>query len=243
MISSNIYANFLICGLFLVLSNRRGRGLLGNIRDMLFVSGTMWCIHLSGSRFGILAGIVVITYYLYRLLGRKMILIVALGLIAVISFTPILDNAKNRFSREGTGNRIEKTILGLELLGENYSHALIGVPARIAAIAKTSDGVRLSDNSYIDLLTNYGVIAGSIFLLFLWAVIMTFIKIKGWSLLFILYLTGLFLVTNAVLWDIFIVYSCATLFLLDMNRTSKIWEYRNPEAMNSAVSKVAAEAG
>ena len=132
-------------------------------------------------------------------------------------FTPILDRLFQRTANEGSGGRLDKFLLSIDLITENAVNVLIGVPSRIVATRTTSQGLTISDNSFMLVLTSYGSVIGVLFFLLLLYFTLKKIRINFVTLAFLFFTVWLFMFNNAILWDIWLLYATAILLIISKN--------------------------
>jgi len=214
LIGSNLFGNFLVLGIFLILSRLKPRRLKGNFLLFLSLVVTIWAIHLSGSRYALVSSLVISMFYMLRIIPLQYFYLPIVSGLTFLMFTPILEGVLQRTNSGGSGGRIEKTVMAIDMLSESLTTFLFGVPTKIVTTTKTSDGLLFSDNSFMLSLLNYGVVAGMLFFIVLLYFILKRVYIGMHTFVFLSYIIGTFLFNNAILWDIWLLYAIATLFII-----------------------------
>lgn len=200
---ANVYANFLVIGL-LAIDTQKKSTLNILIAIFLFI-----CITLGASRW---AGIFAI-FILYRIIicgkGHKMrrIFIIVMCFIFLIMFKPIyiepIQYNVNRFVNNPLPtSRIEKIMVGLGQIYNSENNFFIGGNLKVPVIKRD---VEFSDNSYILLALNFGVIFAFFWIYIVLMKSIVFKKIKENKIALIYFLGTLFF-NNALLWDMWLFY-------------------------------------
>lgn len=214
LISASLYANFIVLGMFVVVFAPRSVERRLNWRwavEACALAVMMYGLSLSGSRFPIVTAMVLFVVHLLRHLSLRALVPAAAGVAAgLFLMMPFAMNVINRFQVEGTGGRLIKAELGWQLLNETPTRLLLGAPfaAQDAAI---SGNLGLSDNSLYALVLLLGPPVAFLFIGGVIAMLMLTTRLK-WHGPLILYFTGVLLLTNGIYWDIWILYSFATLY-------------------------------
>ena len=214
LISASLYANFIILGMFvIVFAPRRSPRTLDRrwLLDGIALIVMMYGLSLSGSRFPIVAAMVLVAIHLLRHVSIR----AAVPMIAALAATgllmlPFVMNVLNRFRVEGSGGRVTKAEIGWQLLTETPARLLLGAPLQAQDTA-TSGGLGLSDNSFYAVLLLFGVPMTSLIGIGVFSILALTTRVKK-HLPILLYLVGVLLLTNGIYWDIWILYCFATLY-------------------------------
>jgi hypothetical protein len=215
VVSSNTYGSLLVLGMILMGAHAKRRSLRSTAVVTAYFGLCLWGIVLSGSRYALISGLAVIGYYVLKATPQGWSLVLLTAFTALVFSTTLLNQTRARFEEEGGGGRGGKTQLALELATSNVPNFLFGVPKVASAEARTADGLNFSDDSYGKLLIDYGVIGAGIVIgcaCLLWWML---VRVRGWVTVCLLFLAGQFAVTNAVIWDWWLLYAGATVFLLN----------------------------
>ena len=128
-------------------------------------------------------------------------------------WTPFELQSELRFD-EDSGGRAEKLGLVMDVLSNYWPlSAFIGVPTSAALTAVSATGVVISDDSYGEIVMDFGVTGLLLFLtcLFVWIVRWPMSLVSAAMLIFLL---GNFAFTNSILWDVWLFYFLAAWWLV-----------------------------
>ncbi|MCG3110373.1 MAG: hypothetical protein MCM46_01000 [Candidatus Manganitrophus sp. SB1] len=204
-LGASIYANVIVCGMFLLATKRpTPTSLRSSILLTISIMVMLYAVTLSGSRYPIvIAGLLTLTFFINSLSNwRQWVAIGMLAIFSIIWFTN-MENVEFysifRFS-EDSGGRIDKLILPFELLIADMFHLLVGASNELTANTYSSSGVGISDNSYWLLSLQFG----PIFALFWFGFVVNLLMrdiVNNASFFFLVYfLIGLG-ITNCILWE------------------------------------------
>jgi len=238
LISPNVYANFIALGILAVVSHalvawRRNKLSLGTLFPLLVM---LYGLSLSGSRLPVAVGFALVAFYLVKCLSmRALIPMALLGVLIVPVFLPFAQGVVNRLGVEGSGDRLVKARLAVDLITRDPLAGLVGVPIADQATAQTLEGVQISDSSFLQLALGLGIPYTLFFAASLGVMVMK--TTTGYlrsaaigSLVLVLALT------NAISWDIWLVYWFATAYSLrPRDREPTTRHVRNVRALRSRV--------
>lgn len=215
LITSNMYAAFLVLGLILLFAGTRRLTRRSLLRVGFPAALLWWGVALSGSRYGLAGSALVTAYFLMRSTPRYALPVVFAIAVAGFAYSPAFARMQERFATVGSGGRIAIATASVDLVSRSTSNLLLGVPPAEAAAARTANGQILSDNSYASMAFDYGFPLMLLLLFsigFAWSSV---VKLRGWVMITALFIAGQFAVTNAVYWDPFILFAGATLLVID----------------------------
>ena len=205
-LGSSIYANFIVCGMFLLVArssrlSHAGYGVLENIAILVM----LYAVTLSGSRYPMFCAFLLTAFFLFRSLSNWRQTAVLLGAAFIVTSFVLLNEegvelySILRFS-EDTGGRFDKLVLPLMLLFDRLLYFLIGVPSDLTAATFSEDGFGISDNSYMLMALQSGVLFAVVWFSFFINLLRRNVA-NGFSFFFMIYvLIGLGL-TNSILWE------------------------------------------
>ncbi len=203
LLGSSISGNYIVCGMFVLLALKKHKVLkLSTISFMMIQFFLMVSVFNTLSRFPIAMAIGLFIFSFFNIKVRYQLILVIVSLIVFIG----INNADigslnfiNRFS-EGSGDRLDKLLLTLDLILSSPVNFLIGPSFAETASASTDDGVGISDNSYGHMALFFGVPFAIAYFTFLLNI---FIKTKSDNLssLFFAYTFINLGLTNSILWE------------------------------------------
>lgn len=216
LLNSSLYANFILLGLFLLVNKTK---IVVNKKNSylhyFLIAIMIWGIVLSGSRYPIFISLILVVGYLF---SKKRSLLVQIFIVCIsITFFvyflyPYLSGIIGRFLTEGTGGRGLKYLLALKLLFEkNILYLLLGVAPGIVGKTITDNGLCFSDNSFLEIMLLYGVPFFIIWSTFIVVLNKKVVLLKK-NTFILLYFIGCLLLTNSILWEIWILYYWAALY-------------------------------
>lgn len=214
LLGSNVYGNFMVLGVILVLSRLKTLSIKGNVIFYGLYVLTMWAIYLSGSRLALAFSLVISAFFLIRRFQVQYLYIPIFLGASVVLFSPLLDKAIERTAEHGTSSRLEKSEIALSMVTESLTSILIGPAASIVEQTRTLDGLPFSDNSFMLLALNYGIPAGYGCLFIILFMIIKNVEPNFKTLVFFGYLMGTLFFNNSILWDMWLFYSIAVLYIV-----------------------------
>ena len=217
LLGSNVFGNFLAAGLFLMLYALKNKSIKGKLILLVSIFLTIWAIYLSGSRYALIIALFICFIYFFKSISARYFIVPILFGGMFLKFTPILDALLERTKSGGSGGRLDMFLLSIDMITENPVNILIGVPYRIVATKTTSQGLLISDNSFMLVFTSYGSVIGVLFFLLLFYFILKKIRINFGTIAFLVFTVGLFMFNNAILWDIWLLYAAAILIIISKN--------------------------
>lgn len=205
-LGASIYANFIVCGMFLLATkNSRlsfgGYGVFENIAILIM----LYAVTLSGSRYPILWAFLLTVVFMFRSLSNWKQTAVLLGVVFMMtSFVLLKEEGVElygifRFS-EDAGGRLDKLVLPLMLLFDRFLYFLIGVPSELIAGTFSEDGFGISDNSYMLMALQFGALFAVVWFFFFINLLRRNVA-NGFSSLFMIYILIGFGLTNSILWE------------------------------------------
>lgn len=218
LIGANVYGNFLALGVFLLLGIIKNTREKFKLKEVLFFFAYFflltWAVYLSGSRLALFSVFVFLFCIFVATFGIKYSFFPVIFGFLVLLFSPILDTFVERTVNHGSGGRIDKINLALDMLFSNPVSFMFGASEEVVSNAKTLDGLAFSDNSFFLVFLNYGVpvgillIFGFLYLLFKRSIV------NLYSLAFFFYILMTLFFNNSILWDIWLVYVFAVYYLI-----------------------------
>lgn len=217
-LGASIYANVILCGMFLLTKKSSSRTPF-HTAILLFISILImfYAVTLSGSRYPIvIAGLLALVFFSRSLSNWRFW--VAMGVFALFSLF-LLMNMETvelysiyRFDQD-SGGRLDKLILPFELLTANILHLLVGASSELTANTFSLSGVGISDNSYWLLSLQFG----PIYALLWFGFVVNLVKeniVNNTSFLFIVYLLVGLGITNCILWEPWVFLAILTVVVL-----------------------------
>jgi hypothetical protein len=157
LISANTFGAFLVLGLILLFAGS-GRLRAHSMPRVGVLAGILWWgLILSGSRYAIAGGAMVSAYFLIRSVPRVLSPLILAAAAALFFSSDAVARIQSRFAVEGSGGRVAKTALAVQLATEGYASLLIGVRTDREQEARTSGDLMVSDNSYASMVLDYGL--------------------------------------------------------------------------------------
>jgi hypothetical protein len=216
--NATVFSNYIILGFFLnVLLGMRSE----HKRTLLLCYATLLimgvALLLAGSRYPLIIAVMLLLIYSGRNMSlRRAVLFWAITL--ALSATWLWQFAAGIIDRSlsdpAGGGRLEKTLLGLRLVGAQFSHLMFGVPLELISSAETSGGFSISDNSYVMVLLNFGLPFTVLWLISLYKVLRRTVCIRSNGMLLLYFVLGIG-ITNGILWDVWVLTYFAALFCLE----------------------------
>jgi hypothetical protein len=212
--NSNVFGNFLVLGFFVTLANRLNINKVIKVISwiVLFVA-----ISYSGSRFALLVSFFLLLRYVYQQYNISIFLCLCLIALLVLSTDQLIFSkyflGLQRLQSEGgvDATRVDKYLLGLNLLSEKIFYFFIGVPTEIVANSYTANGEQFSDNSYLTIVLSSGILVFSLWLSYMFFALLSWIDLRKAKYILI-FLASLFMITNAILWQLWVFYYFTILF-------------------------------
>lgn len=226
-LGASIYANIIVCGMFLLIPlNDKLSSYRASILLIISALVMIYAISLSGSRYPmIVSGLIALVFFARFFLNarRRLAMLFILITLALLLYLSIGDFEFFSIVRldEGSGGRWGKFVLPLVLVSQNILHLFIGVPDVIVTSSFTTDGYLMSDNSYMQILTRFGLFFISVYLICLIGILRQNIVDKLSLYFFIYFLVGLGL-TNCILWEPWIFFAMLTLTILYQNKSVNV---------------------
>lgn len=217
LLSSSLYANFILLGVFLLVSSCR-TWKLPRLFEYILLLVLVWGIWLSGSRWPFLGSMLFLVLYFKRLPSLKKITFIPIIILAGFFLQEYFMSIIRRLVTEGTTVRLSKYSIALSALFENSSNFLFG--PSLNRMGMSVNGITFSDNSFLTLMITFGIPLTFLFLLFFMYLMQRTISLKGNHFLLFCFLGTLFL-TNSILWDMWLFYFFATLYSLQPEFQSK----------------------
>jgi hypothetical protein len=214
MLSASAFAAILVCGQFVLLGEKR----LPLAAKFVLMILLTYAVTLSGSRYPIAVSALLVLYFLATQ-GAMRAVSVLLSCGAIFALVmlwfgglPFQAKAILRFD-EDSGGRFGKLSTTIELLTDHWWHLLIGVPSRLEVMARTIDGLDISDNSYGLLAMQFGLPILIVWVICLFAVVIRKPTSLSGLLILAYFLVNLSL-TNSILWEPWLVYFSLALWVV-----------------------------
>jgi len=230
--SASLYANMILLGIFILGFNRKKD--MTSIRiviNILMVMIMVYGISLSHSRYPAIVAFVFCGYIFlgyaktYFKFNFITVIILSVSILVVSqSFSkyiyPEIDSMLTRLSYEGMGVRIMKNQMAMAVMLDSYTNLLIGADAGYIGAVQSDEGLGISDNSFLALGMNLGLIYFLFMLAIVCFLLVNTVKINFRGLFLLAYFTVNLFLTNSVYWDIYLLYFFATMYainILDFN--------------------------
>ena len=126
---------------------------------------------------------------------------------------PKLDVIFMRLSSEGMSIRTIKNTLAMGVILENYQNLLIGADVLYYSTVKVGV-VGISDNSFLAIGLKFGLVylVFTIFIMVL--LIKSTVNLNSKSLFLLIYFAGNLYLTNAIYWDLYLLYFFSVLYVV-----------------------------
>lgn len=214
LFNPNTFGDLLFIGLFLVLHDIQHRSSKTRpVVSLILVAVLAWGIVLSGSRYPIGMTVLLLVYYSFKTFSaRTLAAAVVFG--ALISFThllPLLKGNYDRLLRDGNRIRSGKNSIALEMTLDSPAHFLIGTPDNAVANTRTAEGYIVSDNSFFTFVLSFGV---PFVLYFIAFSIQQLRRYFQRNLFFLIFFLGVLWFSNAVLWEVWLLYAFIALAVM-----------------------------
>lgn len=216
--NASAYAYFLVLGMLAIIQKVSSDNVKRSQVIYFFFSLILcWGIILSISRGPIIVALVLFAYIAYCLRGSKLfwLMMVIISFVGIYIGYELLGETLKFFSYRVEGGDISRAIkysLALNMLFSNTSHFILGVPSQVIATTEVN-GFLFSDNSYLTVALDFGVIFAILFLGCYIQLLLRLFKEKNQLMLLAIYLIAMFF-TNAILWNYWILYVMALLVCL-----------------------------
>ncbi len=238
-LGASIYANVIVCGMFLFASKSSTQASFrSSILTILSAVVMLYAVTLSGSRYPILiASLLTLIFFSNSLFNWRHW--AAIGVLALLSFGLFASMESIEFLsilrfNEDSGGRIDKLLLPFELITANMLHLLVGASNELTANTFSMSGVGISDNSY----WLFSLQFGPIFAVLWFGFFINLLKeniVNNRSFLFIVYfLIGLG-ITNCILWEQWIFLAILTVTILH-KRNQIGWEVNDKRHQQGKLS-------
>ncbi|WP_419177009.1 hypothetical protein [Desulfosediminicola sp.] len=230
LLGSSISANIILCGMFVNVI--LVKHLITKVNSFVFLSMQLLMllsVFTTISRFPI---VIAIIFFLFSFLQLRLIKLRTLfGIICVISvtiftITSLEVDYLSFFDRFGeTSGRYDKLKATFLLVSNSMTDFAIGSSSELVNSTMVN-GLTISDNSYGLVATTFGIPFMIIFFAFLFR-IFTKIKSDSYSILFLLYISLAFGITNSILWEPWVFTAFLTLGVSAFYgyEPSKVWRW------------------
>jgi len=217
LLNPNLYANFIIIGLFLILYNNKKKTF--NIRwqlEILLIIVMEWGIILSSSRYPMFVSFLLIGYYLVKNFSVKSFLVLSIPLLIVVylQFSSILYSIQRLLIHGYKVRELKNDLARSMIFGDVYSF-LIGVPSNIVASSTTIGGLYVSDNSFYMIIMGFGFPAFLIMFYFIYLLVKK--SFKGLKI-YLFYFIGVLWLTNGVLWEVWLLYFFLSIHIIQKSK-------------------------
>ena len=226
LMNSNVYANFLVLGLIVFLSQKQWNK--STLKELIVIILLLFGIIVSQSRYAIGIALVFLVIYTVKKLSPIVILTVALLMLTVgsIIFFPYIKKAFDR------GYFLEDRLRKLEIattIFENNKPFSFVIGAPNEEIGKKY-GYNLmdifSDNSYLSVILYFGLFFAIIYFSIVLFPFVVNMRNKIFCLFFIFYILSIMFITNCIYWNYFFLYLYPIFWILNNKtevQTSKVY--------------------
>ena len=202
LLGASISGNQIVCSMFVLVALVKSNFIRMNLWvSWILLLFMVYAVSLGESRYPIAIAISLLVFnFFYHKLQHTKIVLVAVSVLLLTSY--VFSNFENwHISRinEDSGGRIEKTILGFKILSDSVTNFSIGT-SNFQAGNAAEQGYVLSDNSYFEVATSFGVPFAVIFFT-LWFNFISRYIVNILSLFFLGYLVVGLSLTNCILWE------------------------------------------
>jgi hypothetical protein len=211
----SIFGDVLVCGQFLLLSERR----MSFTMRAVLMGAMFYAVTLSGARYAqIWSALLTAGLFINRKMDRAAPVVLAAIVLAGIGmaltgWTPFELHSEFRTDQD-SGGRGEKLGLVVQVLSNYWPlSAFIGVPQAAALTAVSATGTVISDDSYGEIVMDFGLPGLLLFMTCLLAWIVRW-PMSILSTLMLIFLLGNFAITNSVYWDVWQFYFLAAWWLV-----------------------------
>lgn len=221
IVSSSTFAAVLVCGQFVMLTEKR----LSFLVRLMLMALTTYAVSLSGSRFPMVVSalLCLAATMNWKSSRHAPFILVAIALagiaVALSGWSPFEAKSILRFGQDD-GGRSDKFQLAIDLMTTHWSYLLMGAPNKMVEVATTRDGLPISDNSYMLLALSFGVpmlvtwLVCAVKFLFRWPVTIIYLAMLA-------YFATTLAVTNSLLWEAWLFYFATTMWLVKYRSVSR----------------------
>ncbi len=214
LIGSNVYGNFLVLGIFLIIGHLRGATIFRLFFLLFSAFLIFWAIYLSGSRLALANGFLISFVVIVRHFGIKYFSVPVIFALLVVLTTSVFDNVIERTESHGSGGRVEKAELAINMLSDSMTSMFLGPSLAVLANTKTFDGLQFSDNSFMHLALQHGVFISIVCFIVVFYSVARNVKGSVVSILMCYYIITTLYFNNSILWDIWLLYAIAVMYIL-----------------------------
>ncbi len=208
LLSSSLYANFILIGEFLLASSYR-TWRFPKILEYTFLLVLVWGILLAGSRWPSCGAMLFLFLYFKRDRPLKKMAFIPIIMLAGFYSQGHILGIITRIVKEGMSARLPKISLALGTIFENITSFLLGPSFHTGDMRV--NGIGFSDNSFLSLAMVFGVPLTFLSLLFfIYVIKRTMVVQENWIIL--AYVIGTLFVVNSIYWDMWIFYLFVALF-------------------------------
>jgi len=220
LMNTNVYANFLLLGLFVLLMQKKQEKQKAQKPIMAILS--LFGIFVSQSRFAIgIAILFVVLHAIKKLSFRKILVITLLAFATIPVFLPHVKKAFDRgYFLE---DRFRKIEIATTIFANNKPLSFfVGVPHEEIA-ERHGDNLMdvFSDNSFFSIILMYGLLFAIIYFIIILSPIFRDIRNDAFCVFFIFYLLTILFITNCVFWNFFFLY-VYPIFWIFVDRNKKV---------------------
>lgn len=202
LLASSMSGNHIVCGMFVLLALKKYKVLKSSISFVIFQLFMMISVFNTISRFPIAIVIAIFLFSLFYIKLRFLLMIAVASLIVYIANNDAgiyIPDFVYRFS-EGSGDRLDKFLVSMELIQSSPLNVLIGPSLVEVESAYTHDGNVISDNSYGLIALAFGLPFTLAYFTFLLTICFKN-RSDVLSLLFLAYILINLGLTNSILWE------------------------------------------
>lgn len=212
LISSNLYGNFILLGIISVLSGASEARPV-SWPKFLLVMLMMWGLLLSGSRLPVGIAIVFLSVFFVRTLSVRSLVALSVTLVIfAVYLNPLLGPIFDRMFAPGA--RVDKNLLAMGMLMQDPTGLIFGVSTNEMAASLSASGNSVSDNSFLLLSLCFGVPFCLIWTFGFVSMIKRLVPVRK-NVLLLFYLALVLWLTNAIIWDIWVLYFFGLMFALE----------------------------
>jgi hypothetical protein len=220
LVNSNVYANFLVLGLFvyLIQAHWKDQKIYQRIITIiLFLFG----IVVSQSRFAIVISILFVAIFIIKKLSPNKIIAIFLLVLTVSGiFFPLINKAFKR--GYVIKDRVNKIGIAIKIFENNMPLSyVIGVPADDISKQYGDNFIDyFSDNSYFSVILSYGLLFAIFYFIVILLPFFLHRRKKIIYLFFIFYLLTILFITNSIFWNYFFLYIYPVFWIINNKKDS-----------------------
>lgn len=258
LLSSSLYANMILLGIFILGFNlKKNVNILSLLMVVVMLYGLTFS---GSRFPGIVAFIFLISIYFESMINylkennliHVLIVIMPIFIFIFLYISPEIESRTNRLLTEGMDVRNIKNTLAIETIFKDFKvlnsvtkttifthiqeivvaskHLIFGVPAQEYSVAISNSGYQISDNSYLSLILQLGIIYFFLLVSIMTLIILSAIKLSTRVVFFLGYFLLNLFFTNSIYWDIYLIYYFTTLLIIDDN-SMRFFKIKSPKLL------------